>query len=1050
MGNDKIYSTFRLSSFSVLLIMALLIVMGLATVPLLNVQYTPTKSQTDISVSFSWPEASARIIEQEVTSKIEGALASITGVNSISSTTSKGSGSISIEFKPRTEMDVARFEIASQIRNIYPKLPDGVSYPTLSLSTSGETESPVLNYTINSSLPADRIENYINTHIITHLAQINGVDKVNLSGATPYEWVLTFDADKARIAGIDAQQIATAFTTHFSGTTIGMSVEEHEDGTQERILLKIRNSYSPVFDDIVITGKDGKIFYMRDLVTARYQEAKPTRYFRLNGLNTITLDIYAEKHTNLLTVTNAVKSEMERLRQAFPDEISAQLSYDASTYVREELNKIFFRTALCFVILLAFVLVVSRSFRYLLIIATTLMVNILVGILFYNIFNLDIHLYSLAGITVSLGLIIDTSIIMVDHYSYYHDKRVFTSILGALLTTIGALAIIFLLPDTLKQNLTDFALVIIINLAVSLAIARMFIPALLDKLPLQRGIAVHRMRGKRRIVRFNRIYMRYLQWSRRHRWIYVTLAVLGFGIPLFLLPSKIAVPKDKEETRWSKIYNKTIGSNLYQDNKSWIEKALGGSFRLFSKSISSSNYYREPQKARLSITAAMPEGCTIHQLNDVIRSMENYISQFDEIEMFQTRVTSYDNATITVTFKPEYENTAFPVMLKQNIIASATNFGGATWRVYGIDQNYFNNNVYSGYKSNRISLSGYNYDALLRYAEQLADSLATNKRVSAPEIVSNSYDTRHNEYFIDYNREKIAAVGLHVSDYFDFLQHQLYSSSLGTLFLNGRTERIRLESSSKDAFDLWHILNSQVAIDSVNTKLSDVGTISKNRSGITINKENQSYSLSVGYDFVGSYELASKLSKKYTDIFNNEILPIGYKAGHNSYQWTEKEKIQQVLMLLVVITVIYVICAIIFESLVKPLVIIFMIPISFIGEFLIFGLFKFQFDQGGFAAFVMLCGIVVNAGIYIINEMNTLASDCSRPGLSLYLRAFNHKIIPILLTVVSTVLGLIPFLYDGPKEVFWFAFAIGAIGGTLFSLIALTIYLPIFLPAGRR
>ena len=127
-----------------------------------------------------------------------------------------------------------------------------------------------------------------------------------------------------------------------------------------------------------------------------------------------------------------------------------------------------------------------------------------------------------------------------------------------------------------------------------------------------------------------------------------------------------------------------------------------------------------------------------------------------------------------------------------------------------------------------------------------------------------------------------------------------------------------------------------------------------------------------------------------------------------------------------------------------------MIPISFIGEFLIFGLFKFQFDQGGFAAFVMLCGIVVNAGIYIINEMNSLASDCSRSGLSLYLRAFNHKIIPILLTVVSTVLGLIPFLYDGPKEVFWFAFAIGAIGGTLFSLIALVVYLPIFLPAGRR
>ena len=103
-----------------------------------------------------------------------------------------------------------------------------------------------------------------------------------------------------------------------------------------------------------------------------------------------------------------------------------------------------------------------------------------------------------------------------------------------------------------------------------------------------------------------------------------------------------------------------------------------------------------------------------------------------------------------------------------------------------------------------------------------------------------------------------------------------------------------------------------------------------------------------------------------------------------------------------------------------------------------------------FAAFVLLCGIVVNAGIYLINEQNNWADVSHQHGIRLYLKAYNHKIIPIMLTIVSTVLGLVPFLYDGPEEVFWFAFAMAAISGTLFSIVALVVYLPIFLPMGRK
>lgn len=100
---------------------------------------------------------------------------------------------------------------------------------------------------------------------------------------------------------------------------------------------------------------------------------------------------------------------------------------------------------------------------------------------------------------------------------------------------------------------------------------------------------------------------------------------------------------------------------------------------------------------------------------------------------------------------------------------------------------------------------------------------------------------------------------------------------------------------------------------------------------------------------------------------------------------------------------------------------------------------------------VMLCGIVVNAGIYLINEYQSRLTNRKCPvrlsddrKVKIYIKAFNRKIHPVMLTVISSVMGLVPFLFDGPQEVFWFPFAVGSIAGLLFSLAALVLYLPLF------
>lgn len=1038
-------------AFSVLLIMAALAVIGVAMLPMLNVQYTPSPVERKIDVSFTWPDASARLIEQSVTSRIEGALSAITGSESVSSRSSKGSGRVTIRFRKGTEMAAARFEVASAIRNLYPKLPEEVSYPAISIATGGTRESDMLVYTIKADLPSRRIEEYVEAHMSTPLSQTEGVGKVSLSGVTPFEWVITFDPKAMEVNGISAADLAAAFRDYFRSDVIGLTTLPHADGTDRSIVLKLRNRASLNFGDIPIARRNGRIYHLRDFATARWCEAPPSTYFRINGLNTITLSIGCEASTNMLRVAENVKEEMQRLQATFPPGISATLTYDASEYVSGELHKIYLRTLLCVAILMLFVYLVSRDFNYLLIIAVTLAVNILVAVVFYNLLNLDIHIYTLAGITVSLGIIIDSSIIMVDHYSYYRNRRVFVSILGALLTTIGALGIVWLLPEKQQANLTDFSLVIVINLVVSLIVALLFIPALLDKFPLKRSMTVSSVKRRRLTVRVSRAYARFIGWGRRHRWLFIVALIWGFGIPTFLLPEKIEPEKGETPGRGTELYNKIMEGRFMTEHRSFLDKFLGSSLHLFHTATSRYNNFREPEQKVLYVNAGMAEGCTVQQLNDVVRHMENYICQFDEVDMFRTRITSYDNARIEITFKPEYENSGFPSMLKQELTSAAINFGGATWRVWGIDDNSFNNNIVSSYRSNQIRLRGYNYDQLAAYADRLIDSLSTNRRVSEPEIMDgDAWTLPHNEFTIRYDDERIAATGLDVSDYYTILNTMLYQSRLPSVYNGEELQQVILESGDRDRFDRWHIANAQVGIDSLRTKLSTVGTIEKHRTGISIRRSKQSYEILVGFDFIGSYELGKRLIERTVRQLNDEILPIGFRADSPSHNFGRKEKQQQAWLILLVVAIIYTMCTILFESLRKPLVIILMIPISFIGVFLSFGWSDFIFDQGGFAAFVLLCGIVVNAGIYLINEEDTCAAISGKRGIALYLKAFNHKIVPISLTILSTILGLAPFLYDGPEEVFWFAFAIAAISGTFFSVVALLIYLPIFLPMRRN
>lgn len=1046
----------NLSSFTLIVAFVCLSLIGLVMVPLLPVKLAPSRTLPGLTISFNMPGNSSRVIETEVTSKLEAMLARVKGIKSVKSTSDNGSGYITLELDKHADIDAARFEVSTIIRQTWSQLPDGVSYPQISTRRSDDKAAkPFITYTLNAPANPILIQRYAEENIKPVLGQLKGIYKVELNGATPMEWQLEYDSEQLSRLGITLSAMQQAINRHYEKEFLGVcSIEKGTDGREWIRLVRTSTEKEKEFEPaaIQLEAGDGTIVTLDKLIKVRHVEERPQSYYRINGLNSIYLYVTAEETANQLKLSSEVKQFMNELQQKMPAGYEVHISYDATEYIQKELDKIYFRTGLTVLILLLFVALITRNLRYLFLIVTSLTVNIAVAAIFYYAFGLEMQLYSLAGITISLNLVIDNTIVMTDHILHRRNLKAFVSVLAATLTTIGALVIIFFLDEKIRLNLQDFAAVVIINLAVSLFVALFFVPSMIDKIGLEKKKKRKRRRillrptfMKRMAVYFTRFYQGMIYYLCRFRVIACLLLLLGFGLPVFMLPEKM-----EGEGKWAEYYNKVFDNPTYKEKvKPVVNKALGGSLRLFVEKVYEGSYFnRDEGEVVLSVYATLPNGSTLEQMNVLIKKMETYLSDFKEIRQFQTYIYNARQANIQIYFTKENQRSGFPYSLKANIISKALTLGGGSWSVYGLQDQGFSNDVRESAGSFRVKLYGYNYDELSYWAEQLKEKFLQHRRIK--EVIINSefswWKDDYSEFYLDLDKQRMAKENITATQLFTALRpvfgRDIYC---GNVMFDNQSEQLKLSSMQGQKYDVWGLVNIPLVINGHSYKLADFATVQKGQSPQKVAKENQQYRLCLQYEYIGSSEQGKKLLKRDLEEFN-KVLPMGYTAENDQDYWSwNKKDNKQYALLLIVIAIIFFTSSILFNSLKQPLAIIFVIPISYIGVFLTFYLFGLNFDQGGFASFVLLCGITVNASIYILNEYNAIRK---RYPMLLPVRAFtkawNSKIVPIFLTVVSTILGFVPFMVGEGKEAFWFPLAAGTIGGLMMSVIGIFLFLPIF------
>jgi multidrug efflux pump subunit AcrB len=1022
-----------MSPFKTILLFVLLAAIGFVFIPQLPVDLQPDTRSPQLTVSYSLPDAPPQVVEQEATAPLENAFAQISQIKSLYSVSNYEQGTIELTFDRDVDMAFKKFEVSSVIRQLYPKLHTQVSYPVIEQrGRADKQKNPLLVYRVNANLAPFQIRKTVDDILVTPLAQQKGVHEVNVRGANNIQLSIAYHPERLKQYGISTASITETLSKEFATRYPGAIFQ----GAGQKILAKIENPLTEIqqLEEVLIETHNGTLLPLKKLAHIYLEEQTPRQYFRINGLNSITVSLYADEGVNRLVLAKEIRQYVAQLSQQLPQGFDVQLDLDDTEFLSREINKNIFRSSMSILILAIFILISYRSKTHLLNLFSGIAVSLGLTALVAYLLNLSIHLYTIAGITISFGLLLDNAIVVLDHLYRKKDQKIGRAVLGATLTTVMALLLVFFLPEEERKNLREFSIIVATALTCSVLTALFFTPAVFSRLAITAKktdqLSLTRLRKK---VRALRLYEQLILLFVRFRKTFITLLILAFGLPIFLLPSKW------EGQDW---YNNTIGSDFYQETlRPHIDKYTGGALRLFVRNVYERSGYRDPERTRLFVYAQLPYGNTLEEMNRVIQGMENYLLGIEGIDQFVAQVYSGQQASLTITFQKKYEQGSLPFMLKSRLIAKSLDWGGVSWNIFGVGQG-FSNSSYESLPGFRVEMKGYNYHTLEQQGNLLAEKLLVHKRIQ--QVNTNErlgWEEKSAEQFVlKFANDGAGINPMHVAQ----ALHQKAGKDQPDFYLslNSKQLPVFIKPDREAIPSLYAVMEGYTqASDSLYLKPSTFANLIKEKTANAIHKKDRQYIRVVGFEYYGSYKFGNEyLDEKLAEM--KMEMPVGYTASKLTWSWDWNKVKRQYSLLVILLVGIYIICAVLFENLKQPFYIVAMVPLSFIGLFLAFSWGDFYFDQGGYAAFILLGGLTVNAGVFVVNDLNN--SRCRKYNRAV-IQATLGKMRPIILTVLSTCLGLVPFLIGGQHEVFWFALAIGTIGGLTLSVLMVLVVLPALL-----
>ena len=989
--------------------------LGVAAWRNVPIEVLPDTQLPQLNVTASWRGASPETVEAFLTAPLESAIQQVRGVERIVSTSSEDQGmgraEIIVEFDRDVDMDFTRLDLSERLATLEESLPPGadrVEVEQYVPQEFAEQNRPFLLYTFTGPYTLEALRRHLEEVVVPELGQVPGVALVSPFGGRERRLEIELDEEAIAALGVDAAAVRRAIMDLDLVREAGVI----RDGGRERTITVVNRPQNA--EDVrqaFLTVAGGTPVRVADVarVYDNYEEARA--YSRFQKQPAVGFQVWKSSGVNTVRVADAAKVRMAELERLAPYGATHVLEFDQSELIRTQFadlrTRAVFSALVIFLVLLAFL----RSFRSAGLIFATIAFSVLIAINLIYFGGLTLNLLTLMGLALGFGLIVDNAIVVLenvfrrrqrgesaDEAAEHGTREVVLPIMASTATTLIVFVPFVYLQGELRVFYVPLAIVVGLTLIASLLVAFTFIPSIAARIMDARRAGPSRVRDRPPL--YARFYSDVVGFTVRHPWpaIILTLVVFVGSFQLF----------DRYVSRWA-MWGGGFGADTY-----------------------------------IRVNIDLPRGSSLERTDELVRYFEDRVEAMPEVERFTAQVMP-TSAMMEITFPDSLENTVVPVVIKEQMVAFSHTFTGATVRVYGFGPSFYGG---GGSPPNYgIQVLGYNYERVRDIAEDIGTRLTRLSRVV--EVDTNASSNRFqrdraSEFTLEIDRDRLARHEITVEEVVQGIGAAAAGNSqLTYVKLGGEEVQVQVKLASNQDLDVLALQETLIPTPSgQRIRLGDVVTVAQREVLAQIRRENQQYERTVAYEFRGPARLGDLVHEA---VMAGTDVPPGYtvQAGRNNWFVSQEQRDQIWMVLAIALVLVYMVTAALFESLLRPLCVILTVPMALIGVYLIFFYTGASFTREAYIGVIMMLGIVVNNAILLVDHVNRVRAEA--PELSLdaaIVRGTVERVRPILMTTITTVLGLLPLVVfgDGAGSNIWDALALVLIGGLLSStLFVLTI-----------
>lgn len=971
------------------MIYILIMVIAMVFLPRMEIALYPDIDLPVITVFVDCGDAGPEEIEQQVAKELEDRFSSLENLDQIMTISSDGSCMAILQYDFGTDLDDSERDLNSAITILSQILPDWTETPQyFRLDSMGAGTALTLSLT-SDSMSLDDLKMLGETTVSPLIERIDGVGQVSVRGGSDIEYHIDVDPNRLEAYGISLTQIISAIASDNIQATGGQITES---GMNLQIAADARYTQFSDIGNTVIAKVDGYPVRVNDVATVLQSTDKNNRSESyLGNERIVTIGVTNDSDSNATTVATAVLAQLDSIRAELPEGVSLELLNDSTEMIKSTMSEAF-NSLYQGVILAALIIwLFLRGIKTTIIISLSMPICVLITMMLMSIFDVTINAMSMSGLILGIGMIVDASIVILENtYSYrllgeksavaaiLGSKNMFNAIFASTLTTICVFVPIIIFKNDLEFlgiMFQDIVITICISLACSLFVAVTLVPALCGSIMrintrTQKPLKIRWMRKiDDACVNFEnsmkRGYVRVLAYFMRHRLLLIVLLVLLLAFCMKLFP--------------------LLGFDLMPQQTTDDE---------------------------VTLELELAQGTAIDVTREYVMDMyENIVSvlpedSYESIQLFigtGMLTTAENSGSITIKLPDITEQTISATEVQNLIRPFTTADPNAPW-------------LFESSSAGSISAIDVEiHSDEMGDAKYVADQVMAIMHEHVPGAVNIDSDADNGapKINIAIDKDLAADYGITVSTITTVLQTAISGTTSSTIstFDSTETYDVVVEIDPETIMTVDQLGQLLIPSTSGMIRLDTIAQFERTTTPVSIMREDRVRINHVTADLLDGYAASDVQNELDKALSQYLVLPEGVTIEQGG-QMSEMAGYMGTLIGIVALALflVYAVMAAQFESLVDPFIIFATIPLLMIGVIGIHLAYGQSFSLFSIVGIVALIGVVVNNGIVLIDCINRLVKQ-KVPVRQACLQAAYGRLRPILMTTLTTILGLIPMAF---------------------------------------